>query len=375
MRHDSDLPQGIRYTSSGFQSYRWRKDPTKPRGGYQASKRWPRHTSIPKMQAWQKEQELRGKRPDLFVEEVKEGSAFADRVREYLLTDKVQRMATKGERELHMHEWSVRFGHREPETIEPHEIQKALDELRSRMSGGTVNKRRTALMDFYTLTYGRHKANPVKGTTKYDETEPEPRAPAMANVLKMINAIPSDSDYAIKCRARLKVIAWTGWPHRQIKELKEGDLPHWKKGTAYIGRRWKGRGAAARWLPLLPEAVKALREFHTADAYGHFSNSPLRRKVKYTCRRLKIPYIRPYDLRHFFGTLIATLTQDERALKELMLVTSDKVIKRYTMAATNPRVQAAVAAIAQRLPGLLKAAQQRKNPAAMLPEKKNARKR
>jgi integrase len=265
-------------------------------------------------------------------------------------------MPTVNQRTQHIEEWIAIFGHRERGSITITDIQKALDGMRATMSPGSVNKRRTALMDLWTVLDGRHQANPVKATTKYDEPTPEPRAPELAAVLKLLKGIPAQTDYGKKCRARLTVIAWTGWPHAIIKALQESDRPHWKNGRAFVGRRRKGKGARARWLPLLPEAMKALDEFHRVKAYGHFSNSSLHKRVTQFCRTAKVAHIRPYDLRHFFGTLIATLTQDERVIMELMLVSTPAIIRRYTEAATNPRVQAAVSGIVKQLPDLLKAA-------------------
>jgi integrase len=355
-----ELPTGIRRTPKGFQSYVWRHDPTRPKGGYQTSKRWPPSTSIAVMKQWRVEQEMRGKHPHLFVAPDPAQTLFADDARtDYLTREKVTSMPTLEQRTQHINEWIKLFGHRERKTITDRDIQKALDDMRKRMSAGSVNKRRTALMDLWTVLDGRHQANPVKATTVYEEPAPLPRAPELAAVLKLLKGLPARTDYGKKCRARLKVIAWTGWPHAIVKQLEPADLPHWKQGRAFVQRRKKGKGARARWLPLLPEAVKALREFHAVDAYGDFSNSSLHKRVTAFCRTQKVAHIRPYDLRHFFGTLIATLTQDERVIMELMLVSTPAIIRRYTEAATNPRVQAAVKGIVGQLPALLKAAEKR----------------
>jgi integrase len=368
----TQLPPGIRRTPTGFQTYRWRKDPTKPRGGYQASKRW-KTLDLARMKAWIKETELRGKRPDIFAEPDVGATTFADDARAYLQRDKVQTMPTHGERERHIKEWGVVFGHRDRKTIEPHHIQAELDRLRGAMSAGSVNKRRTALMDLWTTLDGKHQANPVKGTKPYEEPHPEPRAPELANVLKLLKAMPAKTDYGKKCLARLKVITWTGWPHAIVKTLEPADFPHWKQGKAFIRRRKKGKGARARWLPLLPEAKAALLEFHKADAYGHFSNSSLWKRVQAASVTAKIPHMRVYDLRHFFLTLIAVTTRDERAVMELGLISTPEIARRYTEAATDPRVQAAVTHVASKLPGLKRRAKQarkRKKSAAVLPTKR-----
>jgi integrase len=343
------LPTGIRKTTDGWQAYVWIADHAHPKGGYQASRRFAPDATISEMKAWRMKRKLKvidGERRD----------TFADEARVYLARDKVQRMPTSKERHNHIRQWMVRFGDRDRHDIAPYEIQEALDAMRRTMSAGSVNKRRTALMDLWTVLDGRHQANPVKATRAYPEPEPEPRAPAMSAVLKILAAMPAKTDYGRKCRARVRVIAWTGWPHAILKQITE-DMLDLKHARAYVPGRSKGKGSPARWLPLLPEAVRALKEFHKEDAYGPFSNSSLHKRFKTARDVLHLPHVRPYDFRHFFGTLIATVTCDERAVQDLMLLRTVEMARRYTRAATDPRTQAAVKDVAKELPGLLKAAE------------------
>lgn len=347
-----NLPTGIRRTSTGFQAYVWVKDPTKPKGGYQASRRW-KFGDSPTLAAM-KEWRLRAK-----LGLVEEHSAilatFADDASDYTRRDKVQRMPTRAQREQHIDEWVAVFGNCDRRTIQPHDIQRVLDGMRRRMSAGSVNKRRTALMDLWTTLDGRHQANPVKATTEYEEPKTLPRAPAMRDVLRLIEAMPAKTPYGRKCRARIRLIAWTGWPHTIIKQLDPTDIDD-KGKRAYVQGRSKGKGTTARWIPLLPQAVDAIKEFKRADAWGTFSNSSLHKRFSKARTALEMPHVRPYDFRHFFGTLIATITRDERAVQELMLLRTPAMARRYTEAATDPRTQRAVADVARAVPGLLKAA-------------------
>jgi integrase len=342
-----ELPTGIRETATGFQTYVWVKDPTLPKRGYQASQNWPRSATISEMKQWRMRRKL-----NLQEDQDDSRTTFAEDAWDYLRRDKVDKMPTKDERHRHIGEWVALFGRRHRADIKPHEIQKALDGMRARMSAGSVNKRRTALMDLWTTLDGRHQANPVKAAPAYLEPHPEPRAPSLANVLDVIDAMQDRTDYGKKCKARLQVIAWTGLPHAMIKQLEETDYPHWLKGTAFIKRRDKGKGAPPRWLPLLPEGIAALKAFHKADAYGHFSNSSFYRRVKDACKRAGVPRIRPYDMRHFFLTMVAVLTGDDRAVMQLGLISTPSIAKRYTEAATDPRTRAAVAQMAKKLPSL-----------------------
>lgn len=343
------MQTGIRKTPTGWQAYIWIEDPTHPKGGYQAARRFPPSATISEMKQWRMRKKY-GDAPDA------RQATFADDAASYLQRDKVLAMPTGQERARHIGEWIGYFGDRVRSEIAPHEIQAVLERMRATMAAGSVNKRRTALMDLWTTLDGRHQANPVKATKAYEEPHPEPRAPALATIVAVLKAMPTKTDYGRQCKARLEVLAWTGWPHAIIKTLQESDRAHWKQGRAFIGRRKKGKGSRARWLPLLPQAVTALTTFHKADAYGDFSNSSLHKRLTKTCLALKIPRIRPYDFRHFFLTLIAVITRDERAVMELGLISSPEIARRYTEAATDPRTQAAVRQVAGKLPRLLKQA-------------------
>lgn len=353
-----DLPTGIRRLADGkYEAYVWVRDPLRPKGGYQAAKRFPAETSWTVMKQWRLRRTV-GIPPE---DADRSAPTFAEDAREYLAREKVKHMPTSDERGRHIRQWIAIFGARQRRDIQPQEIQAALDAMRRcawqrgqqtgvGLSAGSINKRRMALMDLWTTLDGRHQANPVKATTIFAEPVPEPRAPPLTLVLTILRRLRPT-----KSRARLKVIAWTGWPHAIVKQLTPIDLDL-KAGRAFVRRRRKGKGARARWLPLLPEAILALREFHARNAYGWFSNSSLHKRVTAFCRQRGLPRVRPYDFRHFFGTLIATSTRDERAVQELMLLSTTVQARRYTEAATDPRVEAAIAEATTKLPMLRKAA-------------------
>lgn len=338
--------KGIEQTATGWRAYIWIVDPSHPKGGYQTSRRFPANATVSEMKQWRNRRKY-GEPDD------EDAATFTEDALSYLQREKVKQMPSRKDRERQIRRWIAAFGTRTRASIGPSDIDRVLDQLRGRYAASSVNGHRTALMDLWTTLDGRHAANPVKASRKYAEPEPEPRAPALSAVLKIIKAMPTNSDYARKCRARIQVIAWTGWPHAVIRKVTE-DALDLKHARAYVAGRRKGTGAAARWLPLLPEAVKALKEFHKEDAYGPFSNGSLHRKFKKARAAVHLSHVRPYDFRHFFGTLIATITRDERAVQDLMLLSTAKMVQRYTRAATDPRTQAAVRDVAKELPTLLR---------------------
>ncbi len=157
-----------------------------------------------------------------------------------------------------------------------------------------------------------------------------------------------------KTRTRLRVILWTGWPHKTLARVQPEHL-QLARQTAYVTPRRKGKGTKGRWLPLLPSAVAALKQFHQDDCYGPFSHSSMHKafrlalaKLNAHRKALNLPAlkVRPYDFRHSFGTMVAERQTDDRALQELMLHSRAEQSRRYTERATAKRVMDAIAAVA-----------------------------
>jgi len=258
-------------------------------------------------------------------------------------------MPTYGTRVQHLNEWSAYFGRRPRASITPQMIRARLESLiADGYSAGSVNRRRTALMSLWTVLDGKSARNPVRDAPKYREPKGEPRALSYLTIYRILVCMrPS------KTRTRLRVLAWTGWPHKQIGQLKPEHLDL-KRGRAYVTPRRKGGGTQGVWLPLVPGAIVALTAFHQEDCHGTFSASSMRHafllalaKLNTHREALKLRPItaRPYDLRHSFGTWLAMQTHDERVVQTLMLHGTAEQSRRYTEAATTPRVDAAISGL------------------------------
>ncbi len=255
-------------------------------------------------------------------------------------------MPTYRTRVQHLTEWAEYFGRRQRSSITPQMIRARLEALiADGYSAGSVNRRRTALMSLWTVLDGKSARNPVRDAPKYREPKGEPRALSYLTIYRILVCMrPS------KTRTRLRVLAWTGWPHKQIGQLKPEHLDL-KRGRAYVTPRRKGGGTQGVWLPLVPGAVVALHAFHQDDCYGKFFTGSMWHSFKTALarlnahrERLKLRPLkaRPYDLRHSFGTWLALQTHDERVVQTLMLHSTAEQSRVYTEAATTPRVDAAI---------------------------------
>jgi integrase len=258
--------------------------------------------------------------------------------------DAVTSMPSYSDREYHIGQWAAVFKGRDRQTVTALEIRTQLERWRQTLSASSCNKRRTALMSFYTRLNGKSGYNPVRDVEKYAEEE-EPRAQHPVTIYRILALMrPS------KTRARLRVILTTGWPHAQVKRLKPEHLDL-QNARAWVTPRRKGKGRKGGWLPLLPAAVTALKEFQQWAAFGEFSNSSMHSRFAHALgklnahrQRLKLPTlsVHPYDLRHSFGTAVAHRITDERALQELMMHSRIEQTRRYTESATAGRVERAI---------------------------------
>jgi integrase len=195
---------------------------------------------------------------------------------------------------------------------------------------------------------------PVRDVPVYDEGDDDEvfRSLDYGLIYRLIALVEKDS----QTRARLRLMAWTGWPHAIMMRLRPEDVDA-KQRRVYVRRRRKGKGMKGRWLPLLPPAWTALEEFMRLECWGTFSQPSMRKSLlraaeKLTAHRRQLHpgappiVVTPYHLRHSFGTLVALIVKDERALEELLMT---EKIRRYTEAATSPRLSGAIATLGQPL--------------------------
>lgn len=369
-----DLPTGIRRTPQGYQAYVWC-------AGHQYAKRFPPDTPIGLMKAWRENRRVDARRGR---ETPVDQPTFTEDVQRYLET--ITTMPTHKERAAQLAWWVAIFDQRARPSIQSWEIRTALEKLKaSGKAASTCNHYRSALSHLWTVLDGRSAFNPVRDVPKYDEGDPEPRALPLDLVEAIFATIRPG-----KTRARLAVIRWTGLPHAQLRQIQPDDV-NWTTKELYVRRRKKGKGAAARTLPLLPQAVKALQEMKRYDAWGAFSMRSMRVTLRRTLVRIRTEVamkerhlsqlavmwlerdtrfrrIRPYDLRHTFGTMLALhVPGDQKSRQTLMLHGDPRQTARYELAAADPMVRRAVRGLSAAL-----GAKVERDPATTLPRRRKS---
>jgi len=311
----------------------------------------------------------------LDVPPASEPGSFAEDARaKYLPT--VKTMADLQERTRHIELWIAEFGDRPRSSIQPWEIAKVRDRwltegpvlkctkggtwvpVKAPLSASQVNLRLRALENLYTRLDGRRAYNPVREVAEAETPEEEARGLPYDVVERILDAMPTTWIGLKKdgtrttgqarahrglTRLRLRAIAYTGFSHRELMAIRSQDL-HLDdpKPWVWIGGRKKGKGTKGIAQPLTALGARALRELAAANGLGAFSRSSMWKSFQRTCRRLKLPGITPYDLRHAFASEVLERTGNLTALQLLMRHRSPKTSARYGQRAIDPVRAAAI---------------------------------
>lgn len=366
---------GIQRTKNGWRAFVRVKGKLYPQ-------RFPKTATFTEMQDWRA-----GKRTDVLRALLREGKLGAPGtltadVQTYLkMLDGNPRL--KREREAYLKLWTERFGDRARRSIRVREIQQTLADWASeRYAFDTLKHRKNALAALYDAL--DHDAdpplpNPVrKARIPLKKPEPEARGLPLAQVLRILAAVSSQGGVfkrgdhskgkgnrggrydASKTQARIHVMAYTGL---RPEELKRYDPQDWRRDTHELIVR-AAKGSAPRAVPLLPEAEHWLRELEARDATGRFNNGVVQRAFRRALAKVgyapKLPngqrkkaaepkrrggrargrtgLIRPYDLRHSFGTAVYQQTEDLGVTQALMGHKDIRQTMRYAKNAI-PHVQ------------------------------------
>jgi integrase len=296
---------------------------------------------------------------------------FDDDAKVYLET--VKAMPSFTDRKLHIEEWIAVFKGQLRYTITSDQIRAQLAHWRTTprtvtisrrpsktgkpprtreltLSASAVNKRRTALMHMFTVLDGKAEPNPVKDAPPYQEPDPLPRGLPYA-AIRELWTVMGDT----KTRARLQAMAYTGLPHAQLAQVKPEDVDL-KAGTMVVHARKKGSGTRASVRPLTPAAVKAFKAMARTDAWGTFSRGTMRRHFREACKQVTAlqpiaDTLTPYDLRHSFGTETYRVSGDRKATSDLMGHTTERMTRRYVMAAEAERMRVALSGFGRKRKG------------------------
>lgn len=174
------------------------------------------------------------------------------------------------------------------------------------------------------------------------EPAPVPRAVDYETIAAIIDAMP-DRGRPVKgqtpstisaTKARVRCLAYSQITPKQLGQLTPDDLDL-RAARLRLPARRKGAGADAVWVPLLPKAVQAFREFDRLKLYGPFSQRALAHSWGKAATKAGAPHVRPYDLRHTYGTLVYRATGSRDAVQQLLQHADWTTSARYAMGAED----------------------------------------
>ena len=311
--------------------------------GVQRERRFSLRTPIKQIRAWQ--YDTRNALRSLHSRRVR--GRFREHVENFLIG--CLGMPSYGEVERNLGLWIDEFGDRQPESITEDEIRLVLERWRAAgYAASTLNHRRGVLIKLWAERFPdlRNHAGNIR---RFKEPQPEARGLTWEQVEEILATMP-DVGQAIggrsrgdssKTKARLRVLAYTGLTHSQLKALRPQDLDL-EMEQIRVPARNKGRGVRGQVLPLIPQAVDAFEDFDELDCWGAFSSASLNQSFKRACTKLQLVGVRSYDLRHTFGTEMYRRTGDVKAIQTLMMHASSQTTERYVLSAVDDRVLDAV---------------------------------
>lgn len=329
----------------------WRASVSQGRGRPLIQRHFPHGTSPRDMQAWRADTKagLRLTRKQRASYGTFEGDA-----KRYLRA--VTALTTYEDRTREIGLWIDVFGTTPRDRITSADIREQRDawltEPRSRtdkrpVAPATVNKRLRALSNLWRVLDGRLAANPVRDVPEAPEPTPAARTASYEQIAKLLDALPHS-----KTKARIRVLAYTGWPIGVLTKLTADDVDL-TAGLARLPPRHKGTGAAGVVVPLVPQAVAALKDFARLKCWGKCSRHSLRTSFKRAAKKAGLPWLRPYDLRHLYASALAAASQDERAVAAVLQHADLRTTRRYTLGSVPVRVTLAVEKLSAALePGM-----------------------
>jgi len=324
----------------------WRAVVSRGRSLPLLTRHFPADTPLRAMQDWRRDEQAKAR---LARKRRPLSGTFAVEAKRYLSL--VVGLPTIDDRRREVAHWIAAFGDRRRETLTAGEIRAQRDRWttaprsatdRRPVSAGTINKRLRALSNLYAVLDGPRAPNPARDVDELREPVAEARAVDYAVIARIIKAMP-DRGRPRKGHAppdvsatklRVACLAYCQITPKQLKALTPSDLDL-AAGLVRLPARAKGRGADAVWVPLLPKAVGAFRAFDAANLYGPFSQHSLRKSWSRAAQKAGAPGVRPYDLRHTYGTLVYRATHSREAVQQLLQHGSWETSARYAMGAED----------------------------------------
>jgi integrase len=223
----------------------------------------------------------------------------------------------------------------------------------------TVHKIRTCFIGFYTtMDVGLGLSNPARLIPRRQTSDPEPRGIAMAQALEILGHVGRSGE-PTRTAARLTLMCVLGL--RPVEIMRIRPATDWHKAQQQLIVR-TAKGGKARTLPLGDRAVAALELLDRLKGWGTFTSAPAARMFHDAVKAAKLTALeplRPYDLRHTFGTELYRQTKDIKATGAAMGHRNLAQTERYVEASVSETVANAFSVLERSMPKAAKAKRRR----------------
>ena len=232
------------------------------------------------------------------------------------------------------------LGHKALDQVAPHEVAALMHvKLRQGLAHSTINHQLNLLQGIfrYGMKRGWARVNPVASVERPRgaDVEPDIRYLTVDELEALVRAVPGD-ELGATDRALYVTAAMTGARQGELCALRWRDVD-WEAGVVRVRRSYsRGRWTtpksrrSSRAIPLADRVAAALELLFQGSAFrgdddlvfchprtgSPYDASKLRKRFKAALRRAGVREIRFHDLRHTFGTSMASAGAPLRAVQE-----------------------------------------------------------
>ena len=217
------------------------------------------------------------------------------------------------ERRRDVEAWLPKFGHLATLTLAEHlaTLNAQLHEWRRARAASTCNHRRHALMHLTRVLYGRRAALDLEDLVRFPLPLPRPRWVERAHIEAVLEHLAPDT----RTSARLRLMHWTGMRPSQMGRLAAADF-HLSDPVPYVNVP-RGKGGRHAAIPLVDDALAAVRDFMAVDAFRPWSTQSANKAIQAAARKAGRSPFTVYQIRHSFATWLRHAGADLADIQDL----------------------------------------------------------
>ena len=217
------------------------------------------------------------------------------------------------ERRRDVEVWLPRFGQLRTLSLAEHlaALNAQLHDWRRTRAASTCNHRRHALMHLVRVLYGRRAAIDLEDLVRFPLPLPRPRWVDRAHIEAVLEQLAGGT----RTSARLRLMHWTGMRPSQMGRLARTDF-RLADPVPYVNVP-RGKGGRLAAIPLVDDALAAVRDFIAADAFGPWSTQSANKAIQAAARKAGREPFTVYQIRHSFATWLRHAGADLADIQDL----------------------------------------------------------